>query len=57
MPLMKKPMNNLLYNYTFDLLTQEYLGCVICLCLWAFVLAVKLYNNKEDKTPKTYRET
>jgi len=57
MPLKKKPMNNLLYNYTFDLLTQEFLGCVIGLCLWVFVLAVILYNNRENKTPKTYRTT
>jgi len=57
MLLRKKPMNNLLYNYTFDLLTQEFLGCVIGLCLWVFVLAVILYNNREDKTQQMYRAT
>jgi len=57
MPLKKKPMNNLLYNYNFDLLTQEFLGCVIGLCLCIFVLAVILYNNREDKTQQMYRAT
>ena len=28
-PLKKKPMNNLLYTYTFNLLTQKFLCCLI----------------------------